>query len=70
MDKGIRQQKNISNKMLAMCAAPVDGRGCYARIIVSPKNMELELALNNIEQAKIHQGADLQKNVCISFASH
>ena len=53
MDKGIRQQKNISNTLLAICAAPVDGRG-YATIIVSPKNME-QWALDNVEQAKIAQ---------------
>jgi len=50
-----------------MCAAPVDGRGCYARIIVSPKNMELELALNNIEQAKIAQLLTLKMMMIMSM---
>lgn len=50
-----------------MCAAPVDGRGCHARIIVSPKNMKLELALNNIEQAKIAQLLTLKMMMIISM---
>ena len=54
MDRGIRQQNNISNKLLAVCTAPVDGRGCYARITASPKNMG-QSALHNSEQAKIAQ---------------